>query len=126
MKPVENHPVRETDALALETLPAGPVRAGELDTGLRPQRPRAAVTALGRNGRREDPPHRQRDELRDKARNLLSSFWPISKSLRKTTDMWEEKRSVNEIPKSSVSEGKWHGGWLSTITGGRKREAGLP
>ena len=23
-------------------------------------------------------------------------------------------------------EGKWHGGWLSTITGGRKREAGLP
>lgn len=126
MKPVENHPVRETEALALETLPAGPVRAGELDMGLRPQRPRAAVTALGRNGRREGPPHRQRDELQDKARNLLSSFWPISKSLRKTTDMWEEKRSVNEIQKSSVSEGKWHGGWLSTITGGREGEAGLP
>ena len=48
VKPVENHLVRETDALALETLPAGPVGAGELDTGLRPQRPRAAVTALGK------------------------------------------------------------------------------
>ena len=111
VKPVENHLVRETDALAVETLPAGPVRAGELDMGLRPQRPRAVVTALGRSGRREDQPHRQWDKLRDRDRNLLSSFWPISKSLRKTTDMWEEKRSVNEIQKSSVSEGKWRGGW---------------
>lgn len=77
--------VRETDAL--ETLLAEPVRAGELDTRLRPQRTRATVTALGRHGRREDRPHRQWDELRDKDRNLFSSFLPISKSLRKTTAM---------------------------------------
>ena len=87
VKPVEKPLVRETNALALENLLARPVRAGELDAGLRPQRPRATVTALGRHGHREDQPHRQWDKLRDKDRNLFSSFLPISKSLRKTTDM---------------------------------------